>query len=126
MNKKLKILALSKKETKIAEETTTPAWNFTNKSPKLFKMLKTQFDWYISRPKLKTNTDRKNFLISKLGKPTYYANYEFRNAVWGLSIHDASVVVYYSIKGFSFQIDKTIDVSKATLVAKDLLTYLKK
>lgn len=122
---------LSILETQDAEKTTTPVLNFYNKvdiescRSKLSQEIQRMFEWY-EESKLDTNKSRKEFLIKKLGKPSYHVTYEFREAVWGFNVNDRLVVIYYSLKGFSVQVSEEASAKETTEILEIIHNHLNK
>lgn len=77
--------------------------------------------WHLKHD-LKTTKSRKEFLALRFGKPLYHACYEYREAVWGFYFEGSPVIVYYSEKGLSVQVDPKTTVKSLTV----LVQYLKK
>lgn len=122
---------LTKAETKEAELSTTPIVNFLYKVAEDLKK-KINFEVmslhrWVYQLGDKTNAERKAYLISKLGKPNYHENYEYREAVWGLRYkNQLDVIVYYSLKGFSVQVESEADPALAVSAIKEINDFLTK
>lgn len=123
------LVLLDKKTTKELEHTTTPTVNLMQYWKEAYdqKLHMEVGSWYYAQgftaddPQKKTKARLSELLGSK---PLYHANYEYREAVWGFNFNDrCSVVIYWSQKGLSIQVDNTKQAGEAV---PDLYHYLHK
>ena len=63
-------------------------------------------------------------LTEMLGPPTYYANYEYRNAVWLLQWKKQDVLLFCDKKGLSLQVTHTFPQDKCMLFVYQLIKVL--
>lgn len=120
----MRLFKLDKQYTKNLELITTPYGNLARRYNISFITGKDSIYKYCYKYNFKTTKEQKDFLINKLTKPSYHANYEYREAVWGLVFNNNPFIIYYSEKGLSIQVEPNIEEKEFKKLLCSIRDYL--
>lgn len=118
---------LSVKATQELESASVPVQNHMQSRTETMALFIKLLHWASGRG-LRLNAPQKDvdaLMVKLLGfKPTYYRNYRYRTAVWGLTYQGTDFVLYLSKRGLALQVSLTAKATEVGPLLKQLNSEL--